>query len=70
MLAARAFNGIEYPLYGCYVVGRNWFFVVLEGSMYAESDEYSASNEEDMLQIFSTLREAKTMIMGLAEQFA
>jgi hypothetical protein len=69
MLAARALNGIEYPLYGCYVVGRHWFFVVLEGSMYAESDEYSASDKDDMLEIFAALREAKAIITRLAEQF-
>ena len=70
MLAARELNAIEYPLYGCYVVGRNWFFLVLEGSVYAESKQFAASDEDDMLRIFSALKEAKVIITRLAEQYA
>jgi hypothetical protein len=70
MLAARELNTIEYPLYGCYVVGRNWFFVVLEGNVYAESKQYAASDEDDLLHIFSILSEAKAVITRLAGQYA
>jgi hypothetical protein len=70
MLAARELNAIEYPLYGCYVVGRNWFFLVLEDSVYAESKQFAASDEDDMLRIFSALKEAKVIITRLAEQYA
>ncbi len=70
MIAARSLNAIEYPLYGCYVVGRNWFFLILDGTAYAESIEYSASHANDVLKIFSALREAKAVITRLAEQFA
>jgi hypothetical protein len=69
MLAARELNTTKYPLYGCYVVGRNWFFVVLEGSEYAESDAFVAT-QEDIFQIFSILREAKAIITRLAEEYA
>jgi hypothetical protein len=68
MLAARELNHIEYPLYGCYIVGRNWFFVVLEGDTYAESLAFDAT-QEDILQIFSILREAKAIIGRLAEKY-
>jgi hypothetical protein len=68
MLAARELNTTTYPLYGCYVVGRNWFFVILEGSEYAESDAFVAT-QEDIFQIFSILREAKAIIAQLAEQY-
>jgi hypothetical protein len=70
MIASRALNAISYPLYGCYVVGRNWFFLVLDGNTYTESIEYSASHEDDLRKIFSVLREAKIIITRLAEQYA
>jgi hypothetical protein len=69
MLAARALNNADFPLYGSYVVGRMWFFVILEGSTYAESDAFIASND-DIFTILSILREAKAIITGLAERFA
>ena len=69
MLAARELNAIEYPLYGCYVVGRNWFFLVLEGNIYAVSKQFAASDEDDIVRIFSILSEAKVIITRLAEQF-
>jgi hypothetical protein len=68
MLAARELNQTGYPLYGCYVVGRNWFFVVLDGNEYSESLEYSAV-QDDIFQIFSILREAKAIITRLAEEY-
>jgi hypothetical protein len=68
MLAARELNHVEYPLYGTYIVGRNWFFVVLEGSQYAESLAYDAT-QDDIFNIFSILREAKTIILRLAERY-
>jgi hypothetical protein len=69
MLAARELNAIEYPMYGCYVVGRMWFFVVLEGNMYAQSSDFSASGE-DIFQIMAILTEAKRIIGTLADDYA
>jgi hypothetical protein len=66
MLAARALNTNEHPLYGCYVVGRMWFFLILEGNEYAESTAYIASNT-DLERIFSILREAKHIIVRFTE---
>jgi hypothetical protein len=70
MLAARELNAVQYPLYGCYVVGRNWFFLVLDGSIYAESKQYAASDDDDILNIYSILCEAKVIITRLAEKYA
>jgi hypothetical protein len=69
MLAARELNAIEYPMYGCYVVGRMWFFVVLEGNTYAQSSDFSASGE-DIFQIIAILTEAKRIIGTLADDYA
>lgn len=61
MLAAQELNQQKAPLYGCYVVGRLWFFVVLEGKQYAVSRAYDASDVE-VYDVFSILREARTYV--------
>ncbi len=40
MLAAQARNKQAFPIYGTYIIGRNWFFVLLNGQEYAVSDEF------------------------------
>ncbi|MFN0203791.1 MAG: hypothetical protein ACKVTZ_19845 [Bacteroidia bacterium] len=61
MLAAQAKNQDEFPIYGCYVNGRNWHFVVLEGKSYAVSNAYNAT-DNDIFQIYSILMEVKRYI--------
>jgi hypothetical protein len=61
MLAAQALNHSKAPLYGCYVVGRFWFFVVLDGKKYAVSNAYDATSAE-AFDIFSILREARKYV--------
>jgi hypothetical protein len=65
MLVAKEHNHIEYPLYGCYVVGRNWFFVVLEGNEYALSDAFVAT-QEDIFTIVAILKQTKIFIAEIA----
>ena len=69
LLAAQQRNEGKYPLYGCYVVGRNWFFMVLQGSEYAVSDAFVSSGK-DIYQIIAILRQVKVYIEGFiaAEQ--
>ncbi len=55
MLVAQALNTPKHPVYGCYVLGRNWFFVVLTGTEYAISDAFVAT-QTDLLTIFQALR--------------
>jgi hypothetical protein len=64
LLAAQQQNEGRFPLYGCYVVGRNWFFVVLQGSEYAVSDAYVASGK-DIYQIIAILRQVKVYIEAI-----
>ncbi len=61
MLAAQAQNQSEMPIYGAYVIGRQWFFVVLEGKEYSVSEEFIATRE-DIFQIFRMLRQVKVFI--------
>lgn len=46
MLIGQAQNDDQLPVYGCYIAGRNWFFMVLEGKNYAISKVYAADDEE------------------------
>ena len=38
----------DLPLYGCYNIGRMWFFVFLEGKEYGVSRAYDATQEDDL----------------------
>lgn len=61
MLVARHLNDYQFPIYGCYVVGRNWFFMILQNNEYAVSDAFVAT-QEDIYQIVAILRKIKEYI--------
>jgi hypothetical protein len=52
MVVAQHQNEAKIPLYGCYVVGRNYFFVALYGQEYSVSNAYNAASLPDLLLIF------------------
>ena len=52
------------PIYGCYIIGRNWFFMVLEGNEYTTSKPFISTEYEDALQILRILFELKTYCMA------
>jgi hypothetical protein len=58
MLAAQVLNDENTPIYGCYVIGRHWNFMVLEGKEYAISTDYSCANQQvfDIFRILKSLR--------------
>jgi hypothetical protein len=68
MLVAQHLNNEpEGEIYGCYIVGRNWFFVVLNGKEYAVSDAYVAT-QADLFEIVAILKKVKVLFekkMGL-----
>ena len=61
LLAAQHRNDSKFPLYGCYVLGRNWFFVVLDGKEYAVSNAFNAS-DDDIYKIVAILSQVKIHI--------
>ncbi len=69
MLAAQTLNKKQYPLYGCYVVGRLWFFVVLTGPAYSVSLAFDATKSEDLSQIYAMLHHVKATIYQYLAQF-
>ncbi|MGB3776720.1 MAG: hypothetical protein WA960_00065 [Tunicatimonas sp.] len=58
---AQRQNTEAFPLYGCYVLGRNWFFVILEDQQYAVSDAYVAT-QEDIYGIYSAMYEVQRRV--------
>ncbi len=64
MLVAQAKNTEHktMPLYGCYIIGRNWFFVALEDRTYGVSSSFDATKETDLETIFMLLLEIKQRI--------
>lgn len=61
MLAGQAINANGLPMYGCYVIGSDWYFMALVGKEYAKSRDYSALSDE-IFDIFRILRTLKTIV--------
>jgi hypothetical protein len=61
MLVAQELNNNQRPVYGIYVVGRNWFFMVIQGKEYAISKAYQAV-DDDIYIIVKLLKHLKTII--------
>lgn len=61
MIAAQAINEIKMPLYGCYVIGRNWFFVIVNEHEYSVSLAYDATKPE-LYSIYAIVSAAPSLI--------
>ncbi len=64
MLVAQTMNQTDQPIYGCYVLGREWSFMVLQGREYAISMPYLAVRD-DIFDIFRILKALKQIITEL-----
>jgi hypothetical protein len=62
MLVVREKNNNEKPIYGLYVVGLTWNFMVLNGNEYCVSRDYKADGE-DIFAIFQMLKALKVIIV-------
>ena len=61
MLVAKQLNEAVKQIFGCYVVGRNHFFVVLDKNEYAVSDAFVATSD-DIFSIFKLMKFVKYQI--------
>jgi hypothetical protein len=61
MLVVQADNNDTKPVYGLYIVGLIWNFMVLQGKDYCISKNYDASNEE-IFELFKMLKALKQLI--------
>jgi len=66
MLAAQELGEHQHPVYGCYVKGRDWFFMILQGKQYAISEPYIATRD-DIFDIFRILRVLRQIIFEFAD---
>jgi hypothetical protein len=65
MLVGQSLNeDLSKPIYGCYVNGRDWYFMVLLGTEYCISQDFSAITN-DVFKIFSTLKALKVIVTEL-----
>jgi hypothetical protein len=62
MLATQTLNSVQRPLFGVYIIGKLWQFVVLDGNQYAVSDSFDAIRIEELFKIFSILKRCKSYI--------
>ncbi len=69
MLVARELNHRAHPIYGMYVVGKLWHFMLLEGDKYVISKGFLADDEE-IFTIFKILKALKIILIEIAKQDA
>jgi hypothetical protein len=62
MLAAQQLNNDGQPLYGCYVFGAIWNFVLLEGNLYSHSQVFDARDKQELQIIWKILYHTKIII--------
>jgi len=63
MLVAQELTEHKFPIYGIYVVGKYWNFMVLQNKEYCISKSYSADDEE-IFDIFKILKALKEIILS------
>jgi hypothetical protein len=62
MLVGQAKNAdTQTPMYGCYIIGQNWYFLVLEQKQYAIATPLAATGNE-ILDIFRIMKALKAII--------
>ncbi|MEM7539652.1 MAG: hypothetical protein AAF639_46280 [Chloroflexota bacterium] len=66
MIAAQILNTSNHPLYGAYVIGRHWYFVVLSGKEYAVSLAYDVTQGK-IGDVYHILKKTKSIINDLVE---
>jgi hypothetical protein len=62
-LIAQEINKNGKPMYGCCVVGRLWYFVVMEDKNYCVSMAYDCTDEKDLQQIIAILRKFEEVLL-------
>jgi hypothetical protein len=50
------------PIFGVYVVGKDWYFVVLNDNNYCVSRPYQANEAQDFLIIVKALKTLKVFL--------
>ena len=61
MLVVRELNANKKPVYGMFIVGLTWNFMVLKGNEYAISKDYK-SDDDELFSIFQMIKALKEII--------
>lgn len=61
MVAAQNKNKVEVPIYGTYLSGRMWFFVMLKDNKYIVSKAFDAS-DDDIEKVVKILKKCKELV--------
>jgi hypothetical protein len=61
-LIAQEINADQQPIYGCYVMGEMWYFMIVNGREYAIDKGLNALKSDELQKIFLVLKKVKTMI--------
>lgn len=64
MLIGQTLNNNEQPIYGCYIIGSNWRFMLLIGKSYCVSEPLSALTD-DVFDIVRVLKVLKVKLLQL-----
>jgi hypothetical protein len=68
MLIAQSRNQAKmdnlHPIYGAYIVGKNWNFTVLDNNEYCRSRQFDATDKDTLHQIVFILRKLKDLILN------
>ena len=67
MLAAQALNESQHPIYGAYISGRLWYFVVLDKQDYAISLPYD-STQDGLWDILRIMKGLNVLIKAIINQ--
>ncbi len=63
MISAQHLNQNGNPLYGSFVVGRDWFFTILESKNYTRSESFRLTQPKELRQVILALRKLKIIIL-------
>jgi hypothetical protein len=64
MVATQALNKDDMPVYGCFIHGRMWFFVVLEAQKYAISHSFDITYLDNLIKVVKILKKQKEIIFS------
>ena len=62
MIVAQKLNNNDKPIFGAYVVGREWIFTLLKGIKMVQSPAYVATDKEGLRKIYLILNNLKSII--------
>ena len=62
-LIAQEVNADQKPIYGCYVMGEMWYFMLLNGREYAIDKGLNALKSDELEKIYLILKKVKNIII-------